>query len=226
MARQDAGSERVREGGAQAQPETLGHTRRENQSLERGELGGGLGGVATTERYMGNDVEQHTAVVGPNLASVAPRERERFRPSDNPGRRRGMEYLWLKALHVFGAFLWFAGLMTALNQLRTATIPPPVSPEEFQRREGAVGRVMDAGAGIAIAAGLVLLLQSLDLLKGSGFMHAKLTLALALVGLHGMVRVKLKRFRTGRGTPLPGFVLPATVGAVGLILVLILVRPF
>ena len=82
------------------------------------------------------------------------------------------------------------------------------------------------GAGLAILAGLALLLQELDIMKGAGFMHAKLTLVLALVGLHGYVRAGLKRYRTGRGSAPPAFILPAVVGAVGLIVVLILTRPF
>ncbi len=137
-----------------------------------------------------------------------------------------MPFLWLKALHVFGAFLWFSGLMTGLHLLREAGKAPAVSPEEFARREGAVGRFMDAGATLAIVAGLALLVQELDILKGAGFMHAKLALVLALIGLHGFVRASLKRYRTGRGSAPPAFVLPALLGATGLILVLILVRPF
>jgi protoporphyrinogen IX oxidase len=137
-----------------------------------------------------------------------------------------MLYLWVKAFHVLGVTLWIAGLLTALHLLTVASKAPAQSPEEFHRREGSVGRFLDAGSGLAILTGIWMLLQSLDLLRGAGFMHAKLTLVLGLLGLHGYVRAQLKRFRTGRGKSVPAALFPTVIAVTGVIIVLILVRPF
>lgn len=137
-----------------------------------------------------------------------------------------MLYLWVKAFHVLGITLWISGLLTALHLLTAASKEPAQTPEEFQRREGSIGRFLDAGSGLAIVTGLWMLLSVPSILTGAGFMHAKLTLVLGLLGLHGYVRAQLKRFRTGRGKPISHALLPVVVILTACIAVLILVRPF
>jgi uncharacterized membrane protein len=61
----------------------------------------------------------------------------------------------------------------------------------------------------------------------SGWFHAKLTLVvLGLLGMHGFLRVKVRKFRQGQVAPLPGFLLPLMLLLVFGILVLVRVQPF
>lgn len=148
-----------------------------------------------------------------------------------------MFYRWAIALHLFGVLLWFAGALIALHVLRVherasrakegaGSAAPGAPPSSFAQLEGAAGRILDAGSGLAIAAGLYLLISNLGILKGAGFMHAKLTLVLLLIGVHGFLRAQLKRFRTGQANRLPAWPEPVVLGLFFAIVVLIIVRPF
>ena len=122
-------------------------------------------------------------------------------------------YLWIKAAHVFGFVLWI-GSMVALSLLGAAT----------RRAEGGarsaladaarpVGMAMDIGATLAIAAGVVMILGSLDPVPPlkRPYFHIKLTLAVVLIGLHGLLRVSGGRARRGAGAGPPGWILPVAV---------------
>lgn len=135
------------------------------------------------------------------------------------------------AAHVCGVLLWFAGALITLHVLRayeraSAGAGPGVSTPDFQRLEGPAGRILDAGAGLALVAGLYLLFENLAILRGAGFMHAKLALVVALLGVHGFLRVRLKKFRTGQSRTLAGWAEPAVLGLFFAIVVLIVARPF
>lgn len=140
-----------------------------------------------------------------------------------------MFYIWMMALHVCGVLLWFAGAMITLHVLRAheaKTAAGGATPEDFRRSEGPAGRILDLGAGLAIVGGLYLLIENLQILRGGGFMHAKLTLVVALLGVHGFLRVQLKRFRAGTSQRVAGWAHPAVLGLFFAIVVLIVVRPF
>lgn len=139
-----------------------------------------------------------------------------------------MLYHWMMALHVCGVMLWFAGALITLHVLRTHATKAAagVTSDDFARNEGAAGRILDIGAGLALVGGLYLLFENLQILKGAGFMHAKLALVLVLVGLHGFLRVQLKRFRTGKSNELASWVHPVVLGVFFAIIVLIIARPF
>lgn len=140
-----------------------------------------------------------------------------------------MLYRWMLALHVCGILLWFAGVLITLHVLKVherKVAAGGSTPEDFARLEGSAGRIMDAGATVALVAGLWMLFENLGLLRGAGFMHAKLTLVLVASGFHGYLRVQLKRFRTGKSHHLAGWVYPAVVATFFSIVVLIIARPF
>ena len=71
------------------------------------------------------------------------------------------------------------------------------------------------GATLAIAGGLVMLVANPFLLR-QPWMHIKLTLAVVVLGLHGLTRVKAKKLSVGEGT-FPAWVL----GVLGFLLVAI-----
>lgn len=133
-------------------------------------------------------------------------------------------YPWPHALHVFGALVWFAGTMTAIHVLVARERAPEV---DFSKLEGGVGRVMDTGATMILVTGIGLLLTDAGrALLSHGFMHAKLTVVVALLGLHGFVRASLGRARRGEARPIPGWLVPAAVLMFFAVVVLIEVRPF
>lgn len=140
-----------------------------------------------------------------------------------------MLYFWVLALHLCGVLLWFAGALVTLHVLavqQRRLAAGAGDGADFRPLEGSAGRLLDAGAGVAVAAGLYLLFENTSLLKGAGFMHAKLTLVAALLGLHGFLRVQLKRFRTGKNRELAGWAYPAVLGVFFAIVVLIITKPF
>lgn len=140
-----------------------------------------------------------------------------------------MLYRWVLALHLCGVLLWFAGALVTLHVLRTQERRLAAGAgdgADFRILEGSAGRLLDAGAGVAVAAGLYLLFENTAILKGAGFMHAKLTFVAVLLGLHGFLRVQLKRFRTGKKRELAGWAYPAVLGVFFTIAVLIIARPF
>jgi len=75
--------------------------------------------------------------------------------------------------------------------------------EGFRTRLGALarseGRRADIGAATAIVGGLWLLSNAPEFYLHQPWMHAKLTLVVALLGAHGFLRVKAKRASLGEG---------------------------
>ena len=122
-------------------------------------------------------------------------------------------YLWIKAAHVFGFVLWI-GSMVALALLGAATRRAEATGRTVLAEAARpVGLAMDIGATLAIAAGVVMLLHSLDPVPPlkRPYFHIKLTLAVVLIGLHGLLRVSGGRARRGVGSGPPAWLLPVAV---------------
>ncbi|MBI4510891.1 MAG: CopD family protein [Deltaproteobacteria bacterium] len=107
-----------------------------------------------------------------------------------------MMYPLAKTLHLFGVLLWVSGLfaVAAILAFRTREQDKGV-----QAKLGLLARRLalfgDAGSTLAILFGLNLLLTSRVL--SMPWMHLKLTLVVALIGMHGWLRVKTKRAAQG-----------------------------
>lgn len=131
------------------------------------------------------------------------------------------------AAHVFGALIWFGGTMTALHVILNHARATPGERGSFQAMEGGIGRIMDIGATLSLVTGIAMLVGDVSrpLLK-MGFMHTKLTLVLVLLGLHGVVRARLAKYRRGEVNPLGAWVMPAVVLVFLGVVVLIETRPF
>jgi putative membrane protein len=102
--------------------------------------------------------------------------------------------------HVVGFTTWIGGLygMGWLLVARDAD-----KNDAFRTRLGELarsgGRIADVGAGIAIVGGVWLLSFAPAMYMRQPWLHAKLTLVVLLLGLHGYFRVKAKRAATGEG---------------------------
>ncbi|QBF28783.1 protoporphyrinogen oxidase HemJ [Pseudomonas tructae] len=141
-----------------------------------------------------------------------------------------MLFLWIKALHIVSVVCWFAGLFY-LPRLFVyhAQSQDSISQERFVLMERKLYRGIMLPAMIA---SLVFGLWLLSLTPGfmsQGWMHAKLTLVVLLIGYHHMCGAQLKRFARGENNrshvfyrwfnEVPVLVLLAVV-------ILVVVKPF
>jgi putative membrane protein len=108
--------------------------------------------------------------------------------------------LWLKAFHIIGVVAWFAGLFY-LPRLFVyhADAHDAISEQRFIIMERRLFIIMTIGAAIAIFFGAMMLIESPAYLK-MGWLHAKLTLVLLLIGYHGYCRVLMRAFAQQRNT--------------------------
>lgn len=137
-------------------------------------------------------------------------------------------YQWAVALHSFGFVLWTAGMFACLRVLGAQAAAGAGAPEALSRSARGTAVFMDIGATIAIGSGLYLALAMVPSpFQGAGWLHAKLTIVLlGLVGLHGFLRVKVRKLRNGDVRPLPGLAMPLLIALVLGVIVLVQVKPF
>lgn len=137
-------------------------------------------------------------------------------------------YQWMLAIHVFGMVLWTGGLLACLRLLAAHGAAGKAAPEGLSLTERRTAVLMDIGATVAILTGLHLLFASpTKPLTQGGWMHAKLTLVvLGVLVPHIVTRIKVRKFRNGDVSPLPGFLMPTLIAVVLGVIVLVQVRPF
>ncbi|MET1077216.1 MAG: protoporphyrinogen oxidase HemJ [Pseudomonas sp.] len=112
-----------------------------------------------------------------------------------------MLYLWLKALHIIALVCWFAGLfyLPRLFVYHALSEDEP-SRQRFCIMERKLYRGIMLPSMIAtLAFGLSLLYLNPAWLS-MGWMHAKLTLVVLLIGYHHLCGAQLKRFARGENT--------------------------
>ena len=139
-------------------------------------------------------------------------------------------YPWLKSGHIIFMVFWMAGLFMLPRQMLYCHAAPPGSPEEarWAERMGLLRRMILTPSlvlvwllGLALAEGLAAWDQ--------GWLHAKLTLVVALTAFHGYLVAQSRKFARGlrplseRQLRLWGE-LPAIV--LVLIVVLVVAKPF
>ncbi|WP_312226239.1 protoporphyrinogen oxidase HemJ [Stutzerimonas nitrititolerans] len=107
-----------------------------------------------------------------------------------------MLYLWLKALHVVAIVCWFAGLFY-LPRLFVyhAMSEDQLSRERFQTMERKLYRGIMMPSMIAtLLFGIGMIAMNPGLFATGGWLHAKLTLVIVLIGYHHLCGAQLKRF--------------------------------
>src|SRR5687767_15914262 len=93
--------------------------------------------------------------------------------------------LWLKAFHIVFVVTWFAGIFYLPRLfLYHAAATDTVSIERFQTMEKRLFGIMTIGATLTLLFGVSILSVVPGLLQ-AGWLHAKLTLVLALIAYHG-----------------------------------------
>ncbi|WP_312244369.1 protoporphyrinogen oxidase HemJ [Stutzerimonas nitrititolerans] len=107
-----------------------------------------------------------------------------------------MLYLWLKALHIVAIVCWFAGLFY-LPRLFVyhAMSEDQLSRERFQTMERKLYRGIMMPSMIAtLLFGIGMITMNPGLFATGGWLHAKLTLVIVLIGYHHLCGAQLKRF--------------------------------
>ena len=134
-------------------------------------------------------------------------------------------YPWVRITHIVGVVLWVGGLVGVLALLRAHSQVDGVARETLSRIERGIAGLMELGATLAIVAGLYLAFRSPKFpntaFAAGGWFHIKLTVVvIGILGLHGLARAKMKKFRNGKITPVPEWAIPALVVAVAIIVVM------
>lgn len=141
-------------------------------------------------------------------------------------------YLWLKSFHVIFMVTWFAGLfylprLFVYHAMADQTNQGQI--DTFKTMERKLLVMTHLGGGLTLLFGLWLLFGYVPGLAMAGWMHAKLTLIVALIVYHGVCVKLVADFRNDRNTRTHRWYrvfneLPvlALVGVV----ILVIVRPF
>jgi protoporphyrinogen IX oxidase len=136
--------------------------------------------------------------------------------------------LWLKAFHIVFVVTWFAGLFYLPRLfLYHAAATDTVSIERFQTMEKRLFGIMTIGATLTLLFGISILSVVPGLLQ-AGWLHAKLTLVLALIAYHGYCYLLMRDLRNGRKRSSTWYRVFNEVPSVLLIaiVVLVVVKPF
>ena len=140
-------------------------------------------------------------------------------------------FLWIKAIHLIAVICWFAGIFYLPRLFVYHTMAEDqTSKDRFKIMERKLYRgIMNPSMIITIVLGLWMFMANMEAYKGSGWMHAKLTLVFLLVGYHHMCLAYMKKFAADANTKsdkffrifneVPVFLLVAIV-------ILVIVRPF
>jgi len=104
--------------------------------------------------------------------------------------------------HVLGLVFWVGGLLvTSMALTRHTQEASADARQALARLERIYLRgLADPGALLTILAGASLIMTNSSYYLHAPWLHIKLTFVLLLVGLHGIVAVRTKRFSTGRTT--------------------------
>ena len=106
----------------------------------------------------------------------------------------------LLVVHVFGLVFWVGGLLvTSMALTRHTQEASGEAREALARLERIYLRgLADIGALLTILAGVSLILTNSPYYLRAPWLHIKLTFVLLLIGLHGVVAMRSKRFAAGR----------------------------
>ena len=134
-------------------------------------------------------------------------------------------YLWIKLVHFVGFIIWLSSIFGLANMLREKVGGSGEARDLLVRLARNAGRAMDAGATLAIVAGVILLIKSPAPIKPieQPYFHVKLTLVVLLLALHGFLRMRAGKLAKGESKPLGsaplGLVTLLLLGIVAIVLI-------
>lgn len=106
----------------------------------------------------------------------------------------------LLVVHIFGILFWVSGLLvTSMALTRHTQETSPDARQALSRLERIYLRgLADIGALLVILAGIGLISTKPSYYLHAPWLHIKFVFVLLLIGLHGYVAVRTKRFGTGQ----------------------------
>lgn len=106
----------------------------------------------------------------------------------------------LLVVHIFGIVFWVSGLLvTSMALTRHTQETSPEAKQALARLERIFLRgLADPGALLVLLAGISLIMTKPSYYLHAPWLHIKLTFVLLLIGLHGIVAVRAKRFASGQ----------------------------
>jgi putative membrane protein len=131
-------------------------------------------------------------------------------------------------LHLLGAVLWLGGLL-AMSRAMAAMAKQPTSMRPGLAYLGSRFNILALlGALLSLPSGLYQISLWPDgTFRHAGWLHAKLTLIVILVIVHGVCWAKLKSWqKAGENDPLPRGLASALHGVIGLILIGVLLAVY
>jgi len=139
----------------------------------------------------------------------------------------GVFYLWLKAAHIIAVIAFVGGLLLEAVVLTAAPMVDRGAAAPFVRSARAWDHRV-TGPALVLAWGLGLTLALQGAWFPSSWLWAKLALALALSGLHGVQSGALRRLAQGAPATVPrggGLAGPAILAAVAAVVLLVVLKP-
>jgi len=137
-------------------------------------------------------------------------------------------YPWAKLLHTLGFAFWVGGL-AAVARMLSGTDAAEHQREQTVRARKSVAMVADIACTLTLVAGILLIIATRHMGDAwpmkQGWLHAKLLAVFGVLGLHGVLRVKIKRLAGGNGTA-PAWAFPAVLALAFAIVFLAVKRPF
>jgi protoporphyrinogen IX oxidase len=137
-------------------------------------------------------------------------------------------YLWLKAAHLIGLFLWMGGLFAVFWLLRFHAHAPKEAHEKLTLMERSLALMMDIASALAIGAGLVMAIGFNDQMHyfKQGWFHIKLTVVvLGVLPVHGIVRARIKKYAGGVFKPIPQWMWTMLLLAIVIIVIMVFRGP-
>lgn len=125
-------------------------------------------------------------------------------------------FLWLKAFHLIFMVTWFAGLFYLPRLFVYHAELGPISPQDENAQQNHLRfctmerrlfwGIMTPSAVLTILFGTTLILAAPQgAYQHAGWLHAKLTLVILLLGYHHVCAKYLKRFKNNQNTKSPRF---------------------
>jgi len=146
----------------------------------------------------------------------------------------GDVYIWLRAAHLIGLFLWLGGLFAVYWLLRVHASAPNDVHEKLSLMERSLALMMDIAATLAIGTGIAMAVAgpmgigpTWFKIPHNGWLHAKLAIVvLGVLPVHGMMRARIKKFGQGKISEVPQWLWSLLLVAICAITILVMRRPF
>lgn len=138
-------------------------------------------------------------------------------------------YPWIKTLHLLAVVAWVGGMLAVPTLLAAHAAGGPEAPGLVRAARLLLKRLVLPGMLVALVLGVAMIAMQPAIMKGQGFMHAKLTLVFVLFGAHGFLAARTRKLEGGAPGPSAGAwagIAVALLALSGAVLGLVVVRPF